>query len=126
MSSSVNIPSQVQAVCDLLNLDESDVYRHLGSIARSIDLRSAPDDQGDEDVGRKYYSRYLARLRGAICGDTTIRKMLSNDEHSVTVDLVPPVLDLVLSVVGGLTAASVTALALKVGINKLCAEDWAK
>jgi hypothetical protein len=107
-----------------LKLDIDELYVALGREAVADSAPALPfRDSKYIDVAKNWFDQNRQRLASAICDAPTIIALRENQRAESQLYLASAILDLIASVVVGVSPVTVSALLAKEGLERLCGND---
>jgi hypothetical protein len=101
-----------------LEADEASLFTSLGSSG----VGAIPRDPLDKGI--RIYAALSRKLRAEICGSEEVERLVAADADELV--LAAAIADLIAAVSHQIPAATVTALLLKHGVQRYCADLWTR
>lgn len=104
------------------SLSEQDLLIRLGKELTADEQRALPlSTQELIERANNWLDVKTTQMRGVVCSNVNVKKYVSDSDYE---KLLTTIADLIASVCGGVPAINVSALLIKRGLKKLCAQEW--
>ena len=113
--SSQIIEQQLEATLD-------ELYAALGEEVSGPGI--AGSSKNNQLLGRKWLNKKRAQLSAILCNNSSLRSLCNDSKKETRVILVASVIDLIASLITGVSPTTVAVILVKEGLNTLCEEAW--
>ena len=104
-------------------MENQDLYIQIGRALMEDSLGASHfDDEELENIGRRWYSQKLQKLRKLICENENTIAYIQENKNNKRMQVVAALADLILGVVGVVPPTTVSLLIINQGLDELCSE----
>lgn len=115
-----------QEINKLLNENIDELYIKVGIEVEGTLSININDYSKILNKGKFYIEKKLFSVQKAICNNTEIISLLKSKSHEDTIMLVYTIADLISNIFTGISPVTVSVLLVKLGINKICKDEYNK
>lgn len=111
----------------LLSLSQDELLEEIGEELIRKRLRARLEPRKTETAmqrGQEWFEANIGHLERAVCFEPAVRRMVENPSDNQV--LVAALLDLISSIVVGVSPVTVAVLLVKRGVHTLCRDSWDK